>query len=233
MSKLRIAEIFSSIQGEGIWVGVPSTFVRVSGCNLRCSWCDTKYASWNPEGPMLEVNQIVEQVQSAKIKDVVLTGGEPMLFEPIAELCDKLKANGHRITIETAGTIFRELSCDLMSISPKLSNSTPDESAGIGWAERHDATRLNFQVLSKLIESYKFQLKFVVNPEIGSDFDEIDSLFGKLPRVDKNRILLMAEGIDHEIQVRRQRLLAPICLQRGWRLSPRLHVELWGNSRGR
>ncbi len=232
MSKLRISEIFSSIQGEGIWVGTPSTFVRVSGCNLRCSWCDTKYASWNPEGPKIETDAIASQVQKAGICDVVVTGGEPMLFEPIAELCDKLKANGHRITIETAGTICRDLACDLMSISPKLSNSTPDESAGIGWAERHEATRLNFAVLTDLMNEYEFQLKFVVNPEIGNDLYEIDSLLSKLPRVEKDRILLMAEGIDHETQVRRQRLLAPICLDRGWRLSPRLHVELWGNERG-
>src|SRR5687768_3452828 len=124
MSKLRIAEIFESIQGEGIWLGTPSTFVRVSGCNLRCVWCDTPYASWIPEGPTMSIDELLEKVRPT-ISHVVLTGGEPMLFDPIEELARRLKERGHIITIETAGTVYRELPCDLMSISPKLTHSTP------------------------------------------------------------------------------------------------------------
>jgi 7-carboxy-7-deazaguanine synthase len=232
MSKLRIAEIFSSLQGEGIWAGTPSTFVRISGCNLRCSWCDTKYASWNPEGPMLSVQEIATAVWKLGNADVVITGGEPMLFEPIEELCNLLKKSPVRITIETAGTTYRKLPCDLMSISPKLSNSIPDDSAGEGWTLRHESTRLNLEALRKLIDFYNFQLKFVVNPEVGSDLSEIDALLAQLPKVERNRVLLMAEGTDHETQVRRQKLIAPILLDRGWRLSPRMHIELWGNTKG-
>ncbi|WP_436440803.1 radical SAM protein, partial [Enterococcus faecium] len=81
MPTLRISEIFASVQGEGIWVGIPSVFVRVSGCNLRCVWCDTPYASWNPEGPILELEDILTQIETYKIDHVVLTGGEPMLFD--------------------------------------------------------------------------------------------------------------------------------------------------------
>ena len=229
-TKLRIAEIFASIQGEGIWAGVPSTFVRVSGCNLRCVWCDTPYASWAPEGPILELDEIVDQVAQHGIRHVVVTGGEPMLFEPVVELTQRLRAQGRTITIETAGTVFREVECDLMSISPKLANSTPPEESG--WRQKHDESRLNVEVLSRLITTYNHQLKFVANPEQGDDFSEIEALLRLLPPVSSDRVLLMPEGIDVATLSRRQRLLIEPCMARGWRLSPRLHVELFGHARG-
>ncbi len=228
--KLRIAEIFTSIQGEGIWAGVPSTFVRVSGCNLRCVWCDTPYASWKPEGPTLGVAEIAKQVEDAGVAHVILTGGEPMLFDAIEPLARTLKNNSHTITIETAGTILRDLPCDLMSISPKLSNSTPRENSG--WEAGHEQTRTNLDALSSLITKYNIQLKFVVTPETGIDLAEIDALLAQLPAVPSDRILLMAEGVDTETQHRRQKALVPICVERGWRLSPRLHIDLFGNTRG-
>lgn len=228
--KLRIAEIFASIQGEGLWVGTPSVFVRVSGCNLRCVWCDTPYASWSPEGPVVEIAEVVGQVEKSNVTHVVLTGGEPMLFDPIEELACQLKERGHTITIETAGTLYRDLPCDLMSISPKLSNSTPP--AESGWRDRHEATRTNIEVLRKLTTAYPYQLKFVVNPDVPGDLPEIDALLAELGDIDPLRVLLMAEGIDAEIQRRRQRELAKICMERGWRLTPRMHIDLFGNTRG-
>ncbi len=228
--KLRIAEVFTSIQGEGIWAGVPSTFIRVSGCNLRCVWCDTPYASWSPEGPVVGICELVEGAESAGVEHVVLTGGEPMLFDAIVPLAQRLKAAGHTITVETAGTVFKDLPCDLMSISPKLANSSPP--AESGWLERHEATCTNIEVLAALISRYSSQLKFVVNPEVPGDIFEIENLLGLLPAVAKDRVLLMAEGVDAEVQQRRQRLLIETCLSRGWRLSPRLHIDLFGNTRG-
>src|SRR5277367_1820812 len=87
---LRIAEIFHSIQGEGSLVGVPSVFVRTSGCNLRCAWCDTPYTSWQPEGEERSVNSIVDEVNSYGASHVVITGGEPMIAPQIEELTHKL-----------------------------------------------------------------------------------------------------------------------------------------------
>ena len=233
MDSLRVAEIFSSIQGEGIWVGTPSTFVRVSGCNLRCVWCDTPYASWRPEGPVTTVPQIVAEVRRRGIEHVVLTGGEPMLFEPIEELAAELKACGHVLTIETAGTVFRQLPCDLMSISPKLSNSTPGSDAGPGWTERHEKTRLDIEPLKMLLGKYDYQLKFVVNPESSTDdIAEVHELLSRLDGSSRERVLLMAEGVDAETLHRRERLLAPICLKEGWKLTPRFHIDLFGNARG-
>jgi len=229
-AKLRIAEIFASIQGEGIWAGTPSTFVRVSGCNLRCAWCDTPYASWSPEGAFMEVEPICEDVELRGIDHVVLTGGEPMMFDPVQELTRRLRSAGHTVTIETAGTVFREVECDLMSISPKLANSTPAPETG--WRERHERARIDTEVLSRLIDVYPHQLKFVVDPESGDDLPEIESLLRSLPAVRPDRILLMPEGTDIETLERKQKLLVEPCMARGWRLSPRLHIALFGNARG-
>ncbi|HSI72709.1 MAG TPA: 7-carboxy-7-deazaguanine synthase QueE [Fimbriimonas sp.] len=226
--KLRIAEIFTSLQGEGIWTGVPSIFVRLSGCNLRCRWCDTPYASWNPEGPVLTVEEVLQRLDQP-INHVVITGGEPMLFDATEDLAKGLEAMRKTITIETAGTIFRDLPCDLMSISPKLANSTPDDAT---WRKRHEDTRLNLDVLQKLVDNYDYQLKFVVNPDEGADLDEIESIVGRLKNVKSERILLMPEGTDVETLRRRSKLLVQPCLERNWRLTGRLHIELFGNTKG-
>src|SRR5215211_2456212 len=105
---MRISEIFFSVQGEGKLTGVPSVFVRASGCNLRCQWCDTPYASWQPEGEDVSVDRIVEQVVGYPAKHVVLTGGEPMIMPDIGPLCAALKGRGYHITIETAATVYKD-----------------------------------------------------------------------------------------------------------------------------
>src|SRR5215207_4602838 len=103
---MLISEIFYSIQGEGELTGVPSVFVRTSGCNLRCAWCDTPYASWNPEGDQRSVEEIVSQVETHRsARHVVLTGGEPMIAKDIKALARSIKETGRHITIETAGTV--------------------------------------------------------------------------------------------------------------------------------
>lgn len=229
LSKLRVAEIFASVQGEGIWTGVPSTFVRASGCNLRCVWCDTPYASWNPEGPLMDVSEILSEIERRGMPHAVLTGGEPMLFDAMVEIAEGCRRLGKTITIETAGTIFRELPCDLMSISPKLAHSTPDDPV---WGPRHEAERLKPDVIRQLISSYEYQLKFVVNPDKGGDFEEIEGLLAQLGRVDPQRVLIMPEGVDSTTLNRRARLLVQPVMARGWRLCPRMHIDLFGDTRG-
>lgn len=227
--KLRIAETFESIQGEGFWTGRRSIFVRLSGCNLRCIWCDTPYASWEPEGPVRSVPDTLDELLSSPIKDVVVTGGEPMLFEGVVPLCAGLREGGKIITIETAGTVARTLSCDLMSISPKLRHSTP---IGTDWEARHEDLRLNLDVLRNLITSYDHQLKFVVNPEHDEPgVDEITELLQAL-NADAANVILMPEGTDTETLHRRSKLLEPICKELGFTLGQRLHIDLFGNTRG-
>src|SRR4051812_46511091 len=150
---MKISELFYSIQGEGKLVGVPSVFVRASGCNLRCSWCDTPYASWNPEGEELSVAEIVRRGGGNGARHVVLTGGEPMIMTEIVELCDRLKERGHHITMETAATVFKEVRIDLASLSPKLANSTPTQREGGRFAEAHERQRMNIGVIQRFIEA--------------------------------------------------------------------------------
>jgi 7-carboxy-7-deazaguanine synthase len=222
---LKIAELFYAVQGEGSLVGVPSFFIRTSGCNLRCAWCDTPYTSWNPEGADLNLDQIVNEVKAHPARHVVVTGGEPMIAPEIIPLTDRLRGLGLHITIETAGTVFKPVACDLMSISPKLSNSTPQGP----WKEQHNRLRINREVLMQLMSRYEYQLKFVIeNPR---DLEEVRPLLASL-EADRARVILMPEGTDRDVLRERGVWLAEICKSEGYRFSPRLHVDLYGNRRG-
>ncbi|MFA9196309.1 MAG: 7-carboxy-7-deazaguanine synthase QueE [Aliarcobacter sp.] len=228
---VRVAEIFHSIQGEGLLAGVPSVFIRTSGCNLRCDWCDTPYASWKPEGEDMSVSEILKKISVWNCNHVVLTGGEPMIAPDFPELAEALKRQGKHITIETAGTIPPNgIPCDLASISPKLSNSTPPPERDPAWAKKHEATRLQPEVISEWIRKYPFQLKFVVSSE--NDLVEIKSLLLKLPKIPVDRVLLMPEGIDTQTIASRSPGLVDICKLEGFRFCPRLHIELFGHKRG-
>jgi 7-carboxy-7-deazaguanine synthase len=223
---LKIAELFYSIQGEGSLVGVPSVFIRTSGCNLRCAWCDTPYASWQPEGTEIELDEILHEVAALPARHVVVTGGEPMIAPDIVALTGRLRALGKHITIETAGTVFAPVACDLMSISPKLANSTPDDPR---WSGQHERVRIQPAVLRELMARYQYQLKFVI--QRAEDLDEVRSLVGQLS-ADRERVILMPEGTDSDRLRERGVWLAEVCKEAGFRFSPRLHVDLWGNRRG-
>ncbi|MCB9860151.1 MAG: 7-carboxy-7-deazaguanine synthase QueE [Phycisphaeraceae bacterium] len=237
---MPISEMFTSIQGEGALTGVPSFFVRTSGCNLRCTWCDTPYASWHPEKTMRTIDETIDAARAAfdhNIRHMVLTGGEPMLFDAIEPLCQRVHELGMHITIETAGTIYRSarsLHCDLMSLSPKLSHSTPAKNdprdqSGV-WHDRHEKLRLNIEALTQLISDYpSHQLKFVVRND--EDVTEIDTLLAQLPSVEPCNIMLMPEGVTVPTP-ESVAWAADLCVQRGWRYCHRLHVELFGNTRG-
>ena len=226
---MKIAEIFYSVQGEGVFTGMPSVFVRTSGCNLRCTWCDTPYTSWSPEGAEMSVTDIAADVKRHPCRHVVVTGGEPMIQPAVVELTNALRDAGLHITIETAGTVWTPVACDLMSISPKLANSTPLDREGGRWAAMHERLRHQPDVLRRLMAEYPYQLKFVIAaPE---DMEEVERLIGEV-NADRSRVVLMPEGIDVETLTERGRWLVEICKERGYRFSPRLHVMLWGNQRG-
>lgn len=228
---MRISEIFYSVQGEGKLLGVPSVFVRASGCNLRCVWCDTPYASWEPEGDEWPAERVVAEVRRHPARHVVLTGGEPLIMPDIAALAGALKREGYHLTAETAATVFKPLPLDLASLSPKLSNSTPHERQGGRFAVLHEKYRLNIPVIQQFIDqSPDFQLKFVVADE--ADLAEIDELLARLTGVMPADVQLMPEGIDIDALRARTGWMIDVCLRRGFRFSPRLHVELFGNRRG-
>jgi 7-carboxy-7-deazaguanine synthase len=221
-----ISELFYSIQGEGILSGVPSVFIRTSGCNLRCVWCDTPYTSWKAEGDHKSLDEIMEYVTQHSTGHVVLTGGEPMIAPETPELTRRLRLAGQHITIETAGTEYAEVECDLVSLSPKLAHSTPREGE---WAERHENLRYRPEVLRKLMARSEYQLKFVVSSE--ADLAEIRSVTSEL-KANPNRVLLMPEGTDVATMNERGAWVSEICKREGFRFSPRLHVYLYGNRRG-
>ena len=232
-----VSETFPSIQGEGKLTGVPSWFLRLSGCNLRCTWCDTPYASWNPEGETRSVASLVSEAKAAGVGHAVVTGGEPMIFPQLPAICAMLRDAGMHITIETAGTVFPEdwsdLACDLISISPKLANSTPvddDRDPLRVWAERHEQRRLNVPVLDRLLHGFPDrQLKFVVASP--GDLAEIDRLLEQLSGFGPADVMLMPEGTATPDPAR-VRWVVEACLARGWRYCHRLHIELFGDTRG-
>jgi 7-carboxy-7-deazaguanine synthase len=231
---MRISEIFHSVQGEGLLLGVPSVFVRTSGCNLRCRWCDTPYASWNPEGDEMTPEEIVRRVTAYDCPHVVLTGGEPMVASGIRELAALLKAAGFHITIETAATMPPEgIACDLASLSPKLADSTPSEEQAEAWSARHEATRYQPQVIRQWMENYACQLKFVFSqPEQLAEIEELLNEVGAVPGFTRDRVLLMPEGTDSESLREKAPVIAELCIEHGFRYAPRLHIDLFGNTRG-
>ena len=230
---MKISELFFSIQGEGELTGMPSVFVRTSGCNLRCRWCDTKYSSWTPEGENVDIEELVERVCSYPARHVVITGGEPMIAKDIKEFVDLLKQSGKHITIETAGTIAPNgIQCDLASISPKLSDSTPEKGEiSEEWIERHDSTRIDHDILNEWIDSYEFQLKFVVSRK--EEINEVKCIIDKIESdILPEKVLLMPEGTDSETIHSRYDMLVDLCKENGFRMCNRLHLDLFGNTRG-
>jgi 7-carboxy-7-deazaguanine synthase len=227
---MKIAEIYKSIQGEGRLTGTPSVFVRASGCNLRCWFCDTPYASWQPEGLDYAVDEIIAEVEEWDCRHVVLTGGEPMLFAEVIPLCHELRRRGRHITIETAGTLYLPPVCDLMSISPKLAGSGPDPQLNPRWARRHERQRHQPEVLARLIAEYDFQLKFVVDQ--AEDIAEIEQLLLELPELSAERVLLMPQGRNADELAAHAAWLPAICQERGWTYCPRRQIEWFGPVRG-
>ena len=229
---MLISEIFYSLQGEGELTGVPSVFVRTSGCNLRCNWCDTPYASWQPEGKQLTVGEIIAAVEVHPARHIVLTGGEPMIAPEIHELAFQLQERKYHITIETAATVPpRGIACDLASLSPKLAHSAPDGRLDDSWRKKHEALRWQPEVVASWIGAANYQLKFVVGRE--SDVNEMEAMIRETAcAIPPSKILLMPEGTTIEALRSKAGWLSELCKARGYRYAPRLHIELYGNKRG-
>ncbi len=229
---MLISEIFHSIQGEGELTGMPSVFVRTSGCILRCNWCDTPYASWQPEGAPMTPEEIVAEVIKFPSKHVVLTGGEPMIAPGIHELAFLLQERGYHITIETAATVRpRGIACDLASLSPKLAHSAPDARLDDTWRKKHEELRWQPEVVADWIAAGDYQLKFVVGSE--GDVAEIETMIRDTGcGILASKVMLMPEGTTVETLRAKAAWLGELCKARGYRYAHRLHVELYGNKRG-
>lgn len=231
-----INEIFYSLQGEGFLAGVPSVFVRLAGCPLQCRWCDTKYAWDQKAGEDYNISDIVKTVlckespeQQWPCKFIVITGGEPMINPDLPHLVRQLKTAGKHITVETAGIAYiPEMPCDLMSISPKLSNSAPDDAKA---SAAHKDSRLDIAVLQELVGNYEYQLKFVVDSQ--DDLPEIRQTIEKIGSVNPEKVMLMPQAATRDELFTKSPMVAQMCKQTGFTFSQRLQILLWNNQKGK
>jgi 7-carboxy-7-deazaguanine synthase len=240
-TQLPINELFYSLQGEGRLVGMPSVFVRTSGCNLRCWFCDSYHTSWEPTHAWMDLDSIVEDVlQYEQAEHVVLTGGEPLIHDESVDLLESLADHGYHTTVETNGTIHRDAPIDLASISPKLASSTPTserDPTGEGeWADRHEERRIDLDALSTLVDDYDTQLKFVVTGP--DDLPEIESLVDRIrdessASLRASDVLLMPEGVTRVELDEKREMVAELAMKWGYRYTPRIHVDLWNDAPGR
>ncbi len=225
---MKFSEIFYSIQGEGQLIGTPSVFFRTSYCNLRCVWCDTPYTSWTPEDRDISVASAISAITQYGCKHVVITGGEPFIqTAELLALCLELDKRRYHITVETNATVFSAVSAHLISMSPKLRNSNP--AADNFFFKKHERERMRPDVIRRFLDAYPCQVKFVV--ESPEDIDEIQKLQVDIGIPTEN-IMLMPQGVTSEMLWEKQEWLIECCKENGYRYSPRLHVELWGNKRG-
>ncbi len=235
-TEINISEIFYSIQGEGLLAGRPSVFIRLAGCPLRCKYCDTEYALDSTSGTKMSIGQIIKKVMkylsAAALAEadsptfVVITGGEPLVSPHISLLCQAIKQHNIHITIETAGIKYiANLPCDLMSISPKLSNAHNNEQNKNGY--------LKIDQLKELIANHNYQLKFVI--EKIEDITEVHQLLNDLKDVDpaapccgvdRSKVLLMSQAKNLSEYLRISPLIVELCKANGFIFSPRLQLIL-------
>ena len=223
---MRIAEIYQSLQGEGRLTGTESVFVRTTSCNLRCWFCDTPYTSWNPSGKYLSVNEVLERTLSFDCEQVVVTGGEPMLSAELIPLCDALDQAGKFVTIETAGTLFLPLKCNLMSISPKFSSSAPSPTEEPAWHHRHEQTRHAPEVIRNLIKSHDYQVKFVINSM--EDCVTVENYLTEFPEIKQEKVMMMPQGTEPIGLKKIRDWLEPYCSSRSLTFCPRKQIEWFG-----
>ncbi|UCF14965.1 MAG: 7-carboxy-7-deazaguanine synthase QueE [Phycisphaerales bacterium] len=224
-----VNQVFYSLQGEGFLAGMPSVLIRLTGCPLRCRWCDTKYAWSEDAGQDRTIPEIVEAVCKFHCRFVVITGGEPMVQFEVRQLAKELKAEGKHITIETAGIAYiPDIPCDLMSISPKLSNSLPNDAKQ---AALHEDSRLDLAVLGELVANYNYQLKFVV--ESVNDLPEVQQVLEQLGNVEPEMVMLMPQAATRDELSSRSPMVAELCKCAGYAFCQRLQILLWDAQKGK
>lgn len=233
---MNVNELFYSIQGEGTFTGRPSIFIRTSGCNLACIFCDTPYTSHDPEQEYLEVWEIVQKIEELRpdCHHIVITGGEPMMQKDLPDLVNSLKKRGNMITIETNGTIWNpEVKPDLFSVSPKTSNSIPydiQHEKKDFLIRKHIKHNAFEHSIPPLIESgIDYQMKFVIQSR--EDLKEIEEFNSKF-NIPNSNVFLMPEGTTRESQRNKAFTIAEICKEYGYNFCPRVHIEIWGPKRG-
>ena len=231
--------VFHTVQGEGKFVGVPSVFIRLAGCNLRCQWsngdgtittCDTPHSSHHPEKNIKTIKETIGEVLKHNCKHVVITGGEPHLQENVVLLINGLVDMGKLVTVESNGTIYRDHKAQMLSISPKLATSCVHTSEDF---ERHHTARMNVKALADFVKR-PHQLKFVIQRE--SDITDIKALIELVKEYngsyDEDNIYLMPQGITQEQFDKKLPWIIEIAKQLNWKVTDRFHIRAFGSKRG-
>ena len=242
---IPINEIYTCLQGEGKLTGVPHILVRVTGCRLRCqfsnSFCDTPYSSWGPEKGKFTYDDIDQFYRdNSHIRHTMITGGGPTLHrELLVDLCNLAKIHHHYVTIETEGSESVSTQADLISLSPKLSNSTPRPGTWMPYLnrtvteqdkEKHEKWRCNYEAMKLLLDLHPdYQLKPVISDE--KDLEEVKELQEELG-VPNRKVYLMPEGIEPKQLNERRKWLMEMCTKEGYNFTDRLHIITYGDIRG-
>ena len=215
----KIAEIFSSIAGEGSWMGRPATFIRFSGCNLSCEWCDEKHAR-SGEGEFRSVEEILEECRSAGLRRVVITGGEPLLQkEDCLKLARELTKSGFRVMIETNGTLLNRLTQDERVVLRECEVTVSPKKGNVSGNAVRAAINLSAQ------------FKFVVG-ENSWKCEEVRELVNRYS-IDRESVWLMPMSVDGEIREELAREVWKFCVKEGYNYSDRLHVRVWKGEKGK
>lgn len=221
---MNVAEVFKSIQCEGILTGRVSVFIRLAGCNLNCYWCDEKQSNNIEQSNEISILELLQTVSKYNCNDIVITGGEPLIAKDIVELTKILKENNYTIIVETNGTVIKDIKADLVSLSPKLGNSEP--TPFIAKYLYHRNNRINIEALQYYNENYNCQLKFVV--ENDSDFEEIESILEKSEISDMRSVLIMPLASTRDQLLKAQSKIVSQCIKYGYRFTTRLQLLIWG-----
>lgn len=228
-----------TLQGEGKYLGVPSYFIRTTGCNLRCSWqnedksvtvCDTPYSSLRPEaGYDFNIMKVLRNLGETSIEHVVITGGEPTIQKDLPNIIRQIRNEGYQVTIETNGTIFREdIQRCFLSLSPKLKSSYAQEEVGMKKIHSKNNTFM-LSCVQWINSDNDYQFKFVANSKF--DIAEIETIQKKL-HIPNIKLYLMPQGITSEQFKEKQKWLFDECIKHGWNYTPRMHIDIFGNRRG-
>ena len=235
--KINVCDIYVSIQGEGKYLGYPAIFIRTSGCNLRCQWqntlCDTPYTSWDAEVSFKPISHVIDQVRRLKkkygvVEKIVITGGEPLIQKDIAFLTSELGTMGFFVSLETNGTIAKPVKIDFVTLSPKLKSSVPVRTKH---ATRHESIRYCKEALSYWLNNFPYQIKFVINEE--EDENEISAMLSELGISNSKGIYVMPQGVTREQLMHNSKRCIDISLRRGWKFTPRAHIDIYGNVRAK
>ena len=223
---MLVVEIFKTIQGEGMLVGTVSVIIRLWGCNLKCKWCDEKISLKPGSGREISIDDLLKRIAIYGCKNVIITGGEPLIHSEIEKLTSSLKKDSYHITVETNATIKKNIICNLLSMSPKLRHSIPDK---IKDPEKYNEKRINIDAIRFYIKNYEYQIKFVVGQD--KDFDEINEILSKIGDYDKDRVLIMPLASSRNQLFKIQKKVMDMCIKRGIRYSSRLQLQIWGKGK--